>query len=255
MLSNDPFLLIGSEPDHACLLLHGLGGGTYQMRLLADYLHDAGLTTQGINYPGHDKPSAVMPRSKWSDWFHHSLEAYEQLFDRFKSVSLIGFSTGSPIALHIAATSSKPVHKLVLLAPFMAIKHQWYYGLKPDVYLYTIGRLIENVARLRLPIRDPEMNRLAEASIYFKTFNLPSVRSALELIEMVKQELPQIQTPTLVIQSRLDSVVDPSGAQFVIDHMGSTQKVLHWLEQSDHILTMDYDREQVFSFTREFLLG
>ncbi len=250
-LSNEPFLLTGSS--QACLFLHGLGGGIYQMRLLAEHLNQSGLTVNGINFPGHDQPVRQMPRSHWQDWFNHTLRAYQQLTTQYASVSVVGFSTGCLVGLHLAATY--PVDKLVLLSPFMAIKHEWYYGFRPEIYLKTLGLAIENVWRKRLPIRDPEMLKLAEASIYFRTFNLPSVRSALELIEQVKHDLPQIDRPTLIIQSPKDTVVDPAGATLIYQTLNSQSKTLYWLKQSDHMIMMDRERDEVFTQVRQFLIG
>jgi carboxylesterase len=113
---------------------------------------------------------------------------------------------------------------MVLLSPFLAIRYEWFYILPPEVYLYTFGRLLEDVPRRSLPIRDQQMRCHAEQATYFRTFNLPSVRSAFELIDQVKLELPNIHVPTLIIQSPRDTVVDPSGAQLVATRLGSKTK-------------------------------
>ena len=62
-LDNTPFYLPGDERlgRHACLLMHGLGGGVYEMKLLGYHLHAQGFSVKGVNYPGHDKPAVRMP--------------------------------------------------------------------------------------------------------------------------------------------------------------------------------------------------
>ncbi|MEN9229617.1 MAG: alpha/beta fold hydrolase [Thermostichus sp. DG02_5_bins_236] len=256
MLSNEPFLWRGADvgispQDHACLLLHGLGGGIYELQWLAERLLGLGLTVQGFNYPGHDQPAPRMPRSSWTEWYGRVLEHYLALQQEYRRVSVVGFSTGCPLALHLAF--AHPLHKLVLLSPFFAIRHQWYYGLRPEQYLNSIGRLLEDVPRLQLPIRDGDVRALAEKTAYFQSFNLPSVRSALELIERVRGEVARIQVPTLILQSRQDTVVDPEQAEWLYRELGSEQKVLHWLEHSDHILSLDVEREEVFTQICQFL--
>lgn len=253
MLKNEPFFLIADpNTDRACLLLHGLGGGVYEMQLLGEFLHQRGLTTQGINYPGHDRPSGRMPNTTWQQWYDHSLTTYEKLAQQYTSISVVGFSTGCPLALHLAA--SHPVERLVLLSPFLAIRHNWYYLLRPEVYLDSIGQLLEDVPRFKLPIREPAMRRQAESVAFFQTFNLPAVRSALELISLVKTELPSITVPTLIIQSPQDNVVDPPGAELVYQTIGARTKKLHWLKQSDHVVGLDLEREEVFAEVGAFLL-
>jgi len=249
MLLNQPFFLAGGQ--QACLLLHGLGSGVYEMQLLGQYLHQLGLTVQAIHYPGHDELVPKMPASTWQQWYNHVLEAYDKLAQKHSSISVIGFSTGCLLGLHLSA--SFPLEKLVLLCPFLALKREWFYFLPLEAYLFSLGWLIPDIPRLRLPIQDLQMRAIAEKAAFFRTFNLSAVRSAVELIDQVKAELPQIYTPTLIMQSRKDTVVDPSGAQWIFQHLGSPIKKLHWLERSDHIIPLDLEREEVFTQVGEFL--
>lgn len=252
-LSNQPFLLQSPTNDHVCLLLHGLGGGVYEMQLLGEYLHQHGFSVQGINYPGHDSPSTKMPASTWQEWYAHIEETQLKLAQIYNNVSVIGFSTGCPLALYLAAKQS--VQNLVLLSPFLAIKHQWYYFLRPEAYLFSLGHWIPDVPRIKgLPIVDKAMLQLATEAAFFKTFNLAAVRSAIELINMVKPLLPQIEEPTLIIQSEKDSVVDPEGARIIYQQLGSKNKKLYWLQKSDHTISLDVEREIVFEQIKEFLL-
>jgi carboxylesterase len=250
MLSNEPFLWRG-RGDHACLLLHGLGGGVYELQWLAERLLAAGLTVQGFNYPGHDRPAHRMPPSRWTEWYGRALEHYLALRQEYPRVSLVGFSTGCLLALHLAF--AHPIHKLVLLAPFFAIRHRWYYLFRPEQYLNSLGWLLEEVPRFRLPIRDGDVRALAERVAYLRSFNLTAVRSALELIERVRGEVASIQVPTLILQPRQDTVVDPDQAAWLYRELGSAEKTLHWLERSDHVLTLDCERETVFAQVCAFL--
>ena len=249
-LSNQPFFLEG-ERDRACLLLHGLGGGVYEFQPLATYLHQQGFTVQAVNYPGHDRPSRHMPASTWKQWYARILETYDNLAQHYRSITVIGFSTGCPLGLNLAA--EKPLETLILMSPFMAIKHEWYYLLRPETYLYSIGYLIENVPRFHLQIRDKNMRQAAEQAAFFTSFNLSAVRSALELIDQVKPMLPQLKVPCLILQSPKDSVVDPAGASFIHQQLGSDCKKLHWLQHSDHIIPLDLEREEAFAQIGAFL--
>ncbi|MEO0801424.1 MAG: alpha/beta fold hydrolase [Cyanobacteria bacterium J06642_2] len=250
MLSNQPFTLTG-ESDRACLLLHGLGGGAYEMQDLGVHLHQQGWTVRCPLYPGHDRPLPAMPDSTWQQWYECALNEYRQLAEDYERIAVVGFSTGCLLGLHLAA--SQPISKLILLAPYLLLRRQWYYLIPLEVYLFSIGRFIKDLPRLRLPIRDREMERAAREVVFFQTFNLNAVRSASELIEIVKQELPEIQVPTAIVQSRADTVVDPSGAEYLQQVMGARVQKLQWLEDSDHIITLDGDREQVFGEVSAFL--
>lgn len=222
------------------------------MQLLGEYLYQQGISVQGISYPGHDQPAAKMPDSTWEQWYGHILETHQALTKRYASVTVIGFSTGCPLALHLAASTS--VDKLILLSPYMAIRYQWYYIFRLEVYLSAFGWLITDLPRRHLPIRDKAMRELAHQVIFFKTFNLNAVRSANELIAKVKLQLPTITVPTLIIQPLKDTVVDPPGAALIHENLGSAIKKLVWLEESDHIIPLDVEREEVFQQVGAFVL-
>lgn len=253
MLQNQPFFWKNlDQSDHACLLLHGLGGGVYEMQPLGQYLHEVhGLTVQAISYPGHDCPAPAMPVSTWQQWYGHIQAAYEALAQDYAAISVIGFSTGGPLGLHLAA--AYPLSKLVLLCPYLSLRRRWYYGLPLEAWLFSVGQFIQNLPRGRLPLRDPVMRKLAQEVVFYHSFNLAAVRSAIELIDQVKTELPEITTATLIIQARQDSVVDPAGAEIIYQRLGATHKQLHWLSQSDHIIPLDLERDQVFTRVGKFL--
>ncbi|WP_298975655.1 carboxylesterase [uncultured Thermosynechococcus sp.] len=250
-LLNLPFFYDHAEGDRACLLLHGLGGGTYELQPLAQVLHKAGWTVEGILYPGHDRRRAPMPASTWQQWYEAVVTAFQALRDRYPKVVVIGFSTGGTLALHLACHFA--VDALVLLAPFLRIYRPWFCPVAPEKLVQSLGRWIPWLPRRHLPIRDRALRQAAEAACFFKSFNLQAVRSALDLIAQVEQELPRITIPTLILQSRGDTVVAPQGAQIIYDQLGGSQKELHWLKDSDHLLPLDVEREQVFAKVVAFL--
>lgn len=250
MLSNEPVFRDGARGE-ACLLLHGLGGGSFEMSLLAEHLHHLGYAVQTVNYPGHDRPSAIMPASRWEQWYTHVEQAWLSLRRRYPRVSVIGFSTGSLLGLHLAARH--PVDTLVALSPFLAVRHQWYYVLRPEAYLFSIGHLLPFVPKMRAPLKDREMARQVSNATWFRTFSLASARSAVALIAEVKRELRNVHCPILVMQSPHDRVVDPNGAEYLFREVGARIKKMHWLRRSDHIITLDLERDEVFERVASFL--
>lgn len=249
-LHNEPFYREGTN-GQACLFLHGFGGGAHEMLWLAEHLNEQGFTVQTINYPGHDSRCDAMPECTWQQWYAHIAESFKALKSTHNQVSVIGLSTGCPLALWLA--HEEPVHRLVLLSPFLKLKYRWFYVFPTEVYAPIVVRLRRIIQRKGPDIRDPEMARFVWEHAWLKSFNVLSLRSALQLIQQVKKELPAIKNPTLVIQSRTDEVVDPSGAELLMKRLGSAEKEVHWLTRPNHVITLDYDWETVFDKTREFL--
>ncbi|QDV36497.1 alpha/beta hydrolase [Tautonia plasticadhaerens] len=240
-------------PPAACLVLHGLGGGPYEAGPLLRALEASGLAVEAPVYPGHEGPGPHMPRSTWRQWFGVVGSAFDRLREAHGRVAVVGFSTGGTLALHLAA--SRPVDRMALMAPFLAVRHRWYYGVRPEHYLLTLGRVVRRVPRRRSAVTDRVVRDELERSIPFRTFSLDAARSAVELIRLVRAEAGSVTAPTLIIQSRFDSVVDPAGARWLFDHLGTpeVERELVWLDRSDHLLALDVEREAVIGRVLAFL--
>jgi carboxylesterase len=237
----------------SCLVLHGLGGGPYELSPLTAALAGEGLQVSVPVLPGHDGRGPLMPASCWSDWAATAGSAFDELAVRREPVVVVGFSTGATLALYLA--SRRSVARLVLLAPFLTIRYTSWIPFAPANILSPLAKMIPSLPRRPPAVRDPEMRRWASTLDRFRTFSIPAALSALELIELVKPLVPTINAPTLIIQGLLDTVIDPAGASWLHDHLASIEKNVVTLPRSDHLVALDHEREQVIALTKSFILG
>jgi carboxylesterase len=235
-----------------CLVLHGLGGGAYELTPLIVALETEGLRVSAPIMPGHEGPGPVMPSSCWRDWAAAAERAFDTLAADGRPVVVIGFSTGGTLALLLA--TRRPVERLVLLAPFLAIRYSSLIPIRPATYLRYLARVMPDIPR-RLPaVRDPEARRSATAAGHFRTFSIHATLSALELIDEVIRLVPTITVPTLIIQGELDTVVNPARASWLHGNLGSSRKNLVRFPRSDHLVALDRERERVIALVKDFVL-
>jgi carboxylesterase len=62
---------------------------------------------------------------------------------------------------------------------------------------------------------------------------------------MTRRRLPEIQLPTLIMQSRNDSTVAPESAEIIYRNISTPadQKHIVWLERTEHEMFRDCERE------------
>lgn len=86
----------------AVLLIHGSTGNPGDLRLLADHLHERGLTVANVLLPGHGKLKDAPPEARWKTCLSEVRVRYAALARAYDAVHVVGFSFGAALALHLA---------------------------------------------------------------------------------------------------------------------------------------------------------
>jgi carboxylesterase len=248
-LRNAPYAHDG-DPSRAVLLVHGLGGGPYELQRLGEALAARGYSTRGLVLPGHEAGPKRMPASTWPSWRRALADAYTELAARSATVHLVGFSTGATLALHHAIEDGLQ-GKLALLAPFVRVFRPRLAPMAPERAVRALA-FVHEVPRRPPPLRDPEARRDVLACATFRTFNLDATRSALDLVDRTVEAAPRLRAPVLVIQGARDSVVDAAGARDLVARLPEPKR-LAWMERSDHLLALDEERDEVARIVGDFL--
>jgi carboxylesterase len=82
---------------------------------------------------------------------------------------------------------------------------------------------------------------------------VPAIRQLYALMGVTRELLPRVTCPTLVFQSRDDHVVNPDNGPYIVEHVGTADKRLVWLDHSYHVATLDNDKELIASETLRFI--
>lgn len=237
-----PFSWPGSN-GVTCLLVHGFTGSPSEIRSLAEHLSARGYGIEAILLPGHGTTPQDMARTTWRDWYGAVEEEYIRLSRLHKLVIPIGFSMGGVLCLHLAARH--PVPGIVTLSSPIFIANRKAYLAPLLKYFYKY--------RTKPVAAEVQAQNLAEGHFSYTITPISSLASLLQLIRIVKQELPALKMPALIMQSRMDRTVNPQSAQYIYDRLGSTDKELIWLQESGHVITRGPEKELVFAKVERFV--
>lgn len=232
---------LGEGPVGA-LFCHGFTSSPQNMRLLAEYLASRGIAVRAPLLPGHGTTWQDLNTKKPEDWVGAIEDAFHALADESEEVFLVGLSFGAALALDLAARHPGEVTGIVTLAGFVATKD-------PRRFLTpVIRRLVPSLPGVGNDIADPELKE-----IVYDRFPTSAAHFMLKQVKRARLGLPAVTAPILVMHGRHDSTVPPFNANVIHETVASTDKDIVWLERSNHVITLDHDRDEVFERTYRFI--
>jgi carboxylesterase len=228
--------------DTGVLLLHGLTGTPNEMEPLGDHLAERGYSTLCPWLAGHGTTPRDLAATRWQDWAKSAREAYEELKGRCPKVFVAGLSMGGLQAFHLAA--HHPVAGVLAFSTPLRIPDFRFNGIAFFRFLQWW------TSSLTGGILDPQ----APPHLTYPYVFTNSLYELKKLMGVVRGELSSITAPALVAHGRKDSKVPPLNGEFAFRALGSPVKHLLYLEGSEHVVTMDFDRqellEKAFNFIR-----
>ena len=243
----------GAEPfdlgkgKHAVLFVHGWTSSPRELRFLAEKVAAAGFRCRGILLKGHGLNLKALEKVEFSEHLQECEDAFSELAMAHERVSICGLSLGGLLALNLARR--RRVANLVLLAPFLrprghsfGIPHEWLVGRVP------LPDVIPKEAPG--PIFD---EKELETHIAYHAMPSAGLNSIMEAARRMRDQLDQIDCPTLVLHSVHDRTSDFAGSLDLMRTLASEDKTLVALNRSNHVITLDYDRERVETSARDWL--
>ena len=252
-------LSINSLGQHLVVLVPGLNGGGLELGQLPQFLKEQGKAVRVLEVDGytHGKPA-----TKWTSWLQQAHRILDDEKDNYLSMSLVGISMGSTLALAIA-TQRDDLSSLVLLSPVLKYDGwsvPWYYPFLKIFYLLGF-RSWKYFEREPFGVKNPDLRR--RISDRFKLSDLAEVGAisisaqhlyqAINLKNYVKNNLFEITTSTLIIQSVEDDTCSVWSAEKILEDISSDLRRVIWLGNSYHIVTIDNERETVLNEVSRFL--
>lgn len=245
-------LMPGAEPFHydggdvGCLLVHGLTATPQEMGGVGRFLADQGLTVHGVLLAGHGTQPTDLDRTTWRDWYTSVRIGHERLARRCRQLFAIGLSVGGALVLHLAAHETERVAGVVAMATPL-------YLTNPLLLAAPALRLFVSSIRKR-PGKDWHDQGAAARRVAYDRYPLAAVEQLLAFQQHLRDDLPEIRVPTLLMHSRADQRVDPANMPLIFDLISSQDKRMVWLEKCNHIVTEDGASERVWQLCLQFVL-
>lgn len=241
-------LLPDAEPYHAdggdvgALVIHGFTGSPKSMRPWAEALAEAGLTVTLPRLPGHGTSWQDMTVTRWDDWYAEVDRSFTEIRERCGHVFVMGLSMGGSLALRLAERRADEVAGLVLVNPAVHTE-RWDRHLLPFVR-HVVKAFPGIVNDIKKPGQD-------EGG--YDKLPLQPAYSMQQGWTQVRADISSVAAPLLLLHSRVDHVVEPSNAEWILANVASTVREEVWLEDSYHVATLDNDLPVIVERSLQFV--
>lgn len=237
-LDGTPFLFEGGPIG--VLLMHGFTATPVEVRLLARALSDHGYTVAGPLLPGHGTRPADLNRVRWSNWTSAAEVSYRALQARCDRIFVGGESMGGILALYLAGMHPE-VAGVLAYAPALAL---------------AVSPAAQRLLHLLAPVVPWRKKQGLDESTKWQGYRVDPLRGVVQLLRLqrfVRERLPLIDQPVLVVQGRLDRTVSPEVGEMIQRGVHSSIKELYWMEHSPHVVLLGPELDEILQLTLRFM--
>ena len=202
--------------ENCIVLIHGFGGGYFELENLDRFLTEKGLDCRFVQLAGHTgryKDFMLVTRKQWIRSARKQIEA---ILEEYETVTIVGFSMGGLIATYMA---DLPVKSFVFV--------------NTPLRLSDAGKVIGNIFKsfgqyaqkyIRASVRTP----------------LPALYELNELLRETKDtNFGKIKVPCLIIQTRDDDTANSKSGDMISQRLHGEHQIIYYDEGSHKIFNGD----------------
>jgi esterase/lipase len=240
------------DSDVAVLFVHGFVGVGNNFSELPERMADAGYRVREMLLPGHGTSPIEFADTPRDSFLSAVLEEVHQLKQHHEKVFMVSHSMGG--ALTTLAAATEDLDGIILGAPYYKVSYKWYYILPVETWVKLTSPFVKWTYKSDGFIRVKRQ----EAKQQIISYRWIPAKGSKTLNHLGKlafdpATLGDITEPVLMLVSTGDNAADPKSAEKAFDKMSSEDKTLITLENSDHHIYWDHDREEVYQHCLEFV--
>jgi carboxylesterase len=239
--SAEPFFYPGGPVG--VLLVHGFTGSPKEMHWMGESLAQQGYSVLGVRLAAHATQPQDILRATWMDWLNSVEDGYHLLSGTASQIVVAGLSMGGILTLLFSARF--PVSGLVAMSTP--------YELPPDPrmpLLKILWPFIPSIPKGKSDWHDPS---LEEDHVHYPRYATKSILQLIDLLAEMRQALPKINAPALLVNSTGDLTVPVSDMEKIYQSLGSQDKTTFLVENSGHVITRDLEKERVLTAVSQFI--
>jgi carboxylesterase len=217
-----------------CLIIHGFGGGIFEIESLADYLIDMDYIVACHKLKGHTGIGKDMKTADYKDWISSAEEELIKLMEKTQSIAIIGFSMGGLIAVNLACKYD--------IKTIVTINTPIYYW-----NLYRVGLNIFDDCKNR------RLNNIKRYIMAKNASPMTSMINFLRLLNSTKAKLSDISCPFLILQTKDDDTTRLKSTNYIYDNIKSAEKRIILYEKGGHQVLISPYKEKIIMDIEEFL--
>lgn len=212
------------------VLVHGFATTPGELRAYADHLREQGSVVIGVRLPGHGTSMLDLEARTRGEWLKAVRDGYEIAAALADEVVIVGFSTGGALGLLLAQEKLPKLVRIASIAAPLLVRDG-------NMGLLPIGMVLRSIFKhipgLRDTLRFYEYERENTAAMY-RDVPVTALNELRLLIREMRNALPKVTVPTLIMQGLLDHTVKTQSAALIYKLLGSSQKILRWVAGGPH---------------------
>ena len=213
------------------MVIHGFGGGRYEIMPLADRLKAEGWIVETPVVVGHEKDSCEMAKFNNEEWTDGIENDFNQLIKKCDKVVAVGFSMGGLLAVNLCVRRR--------LAALVTVNM--------PIYYFDPKRMLAN-------IREGGREEIKSYIEKCKGKPFHSLVEFQKLLNATKPMVKNIDCPIMVIQSQDDETARKSSGDYIFDNAKSeTKRILKPPKGGHAIFTTEHYHncaEEIIKFIR-----
>ncbi|MFK5951276.1 MAG: alpha/beta hydrolase [Methylococcales bacterium] len=231
-----PFLIQPKKTNgFGVLLIHGLLASPAEVRDYGHYLAKQGYTVLAIRLKGHGTSPYALRNLSFEQWFYSVKRGFNILKMHCSKLFIVGFSTGSALAIKLVAENHKEIMSLVAVSVPIKFVNSNFMLVS---LLHNTNVFVEWVSSFE-GIKPFLENAPEHPEINYHNVAVRALYELRRLIQQMETLLVDITTATLVLHADQDPVVSVQSAKTVFEKLGSKNKQLHIIESDHHGILMD----------------